>query len=118
MSVTLKEECQALFGKSSSQERNPLKMPDEPLKPLLTWKQIAAYLKVSEKTAQQVFKIKRIPIFRTGRMVSTYPITLRRYLEDRAKPKVRKRIKEEGKSTREVVIELFQEYVKEIEKGV
>ncbi|NVL92735.1 MAG: hypothetical protein HWN71_06825, partial [Desulfobacterales bacterium] len=74
-------------------------------------------LKVSEKTAQQVFKIKKIPIFRTGRMVSTYPITLRRYLEDRAKPKVRKRIKEEGKSTREVVIEHFQEYVKEIEKG-
>jgi hypothetical protein len=92
-------------------------MPDEDLRPLLTWKRIAAYLEVSERTAQQVFKIKKIPIFRTGRMVSTYPITLRRYVEDRAKPKVRKRIKQEGKSTREVVIELFQEYVKEIEKG-
>jgi len=50
-------------------------------KPLVTWKDISAYLKVSEKVAQAIIKKGNVPLLYFGRRVAIYPSTLKKYLE-------------------------------------
>jgi len=48
--------------------------------PLVSWGEIATFLKVSKPTAMRVIRKHKIPIFHIGRFVAILPSTLIRYL--------------------------------------
>jgi len=50
-------------------------------KPLVTWKQIAAELQISEKVAKELLDKAKVPVMYFGRRVAIYPSTLRGCLE-------------------------------------
>ena len=54
--------------------------------PLVSWGDIAAFLKVSEPTARKELRKKRVEVFTLGRCVAIYPSDLRQQLERDKKP--------------------------------
>lgn len=50
--------------------------------PLVSWGEIAGFLKVSKSTARKVIRKHRIPIFRIGGFVAILPSTLIEYLSN------------------------------------
>jgi hypothetical protein len=51
-------------------------------KPLISWGEIADFMRVSEKTARRIFKEYNIPLLDAyGKRPAIFPSTLRKYLE-------------------------------------
>jgi len=54
--------------------------------PLVSWGDIATYLKTTISSARRELKSKRIEVFTIGRCIAIYPSDLREQLEKHKKP--------------------------------
>ncbi len=58
---------------------------DEVAEPLMTVKDVAAEMKVSEKTVRRRIAARELPVIRDGRLIRIRPKDYRRYIESKLK---------------------------------
>jgi excisionase family DNA binding protein len=66
-----------------------------PIQPLITKSEVAVILGVTVRTVTTLISTKQLPVIRLGRAVRVRPLTLQRFIRNREKRSIAKKVNQE-----------------------